>query len=336
VDVIIRNPGYPDPTNGGVLEESLPPSVTRASAELVMPTVKRASFGLEHAATGWMQLRANYFVQHTSDVYRAINPNAPVDGVRPDPTLGNITFIDAIGREESQGVDFSANLNYAPKRIFGAINYRLAKAMNDGDSATSLPVNGTNLDGQWGPARNDVRHRIFGFVTTPLPMGFRVNASVMYQSGSPYNITTGFDDNRDSVINDRPLDVTRNSARTASQFTMDLRLGWSKGFGKPKTGDGQPGGPGGGPVIIRAPGPGGGGGGRGPGGPGGGGFIGGGPGGPGGNTGRVNLELFVQANNVLNNVNYSSYTGILTSENFGQPTSAQAGRRIEVGTRVNF
>lgn len=336
VDVIIRNPGYPDPLNGGVLEDPLPPSVTQASAQLVMPTVKRASFGLEHAATGWMQIRANYFVQHTSDVYRALNPNTPIDGVRPDPTLGNITFIEAIGREESQGVDFSANLNYAPKRIFGAINYRLAKAMNDGDNSTSLPVNGTNLDGQWGPARNDVRHRVFGFVTTPLPKGFRVNTNVMFQSGTPYNITTGFDNNRDSVINDRPDGVTRNSARGAGQFTMDLRLGWSRGFGKAKTGDGQPGGPGGGgPVIVRMP-AGGGGGGRGPGGPGGGGFMGGGPGGPGGNNGRVNLEIFVQANNVLNNVNYMNYTGVITSADFGDPKSAQSGRRIEVGTRIGF
>jgi hypothetical protein len=337
-DTIIRNPSYPDPTLSGTLADRFPASVTRASADLVMPTVKRASFGMEHAATGWMQLRANYFVQYTSDVYRALNPNTAVNGVRPDPTIGQITLIEAIGREESHGVDFSANLNYAPKRIFGTINYRLGKTMNDGDGATSLPVNGTNLDGQWGPSRNDVRHRVFGFVTTPLPKGFRVNTNVMFQSGQPYNITTGGDDNGDAVGNDRPVGVTRNSARGDSQFTMDLRLGWSKGFGKPKTGDGQQGGPGGGgPVVIQrvGPGPGGGGGGRGgPGGGGGGGF--GGPGGPGGNTGRVNLEIFVQANNVLNNVNFLSYTGIVSSDRFGQATSAQAGRRIEVGTRVGF
>jgi hypothetical protein len=334
---IIRNPGYPNPQSGGTLADPLPPSVTRASSELVMPTVKRASFGLEHAATGWMQLRANYFVQHTADVYRAVNPNTPINGVRPDALLGNVTFVDAIGREESQGMDLSLNLNYAPKRIFGTVNYRLARSMSDGDSATSLPVNGVDLDGQWGPSRNDVRHRVFGFVTSPLPWGLRVNTNMMFQSGMPYTVTTGFDDNGDSVINDRPAGVGRNSARGDSQFTMDLRLGWSKGFGKPKTGDGQPGGPGGGPVVIRQVGPGGGGGGGrgGPGG-GGGGFMGGGPGGPGGNTGRVNLEIFVQANNVLNSVNYMNYTGILTSADFGLPRSAQPGRRIEVGTRVGF
>ena len=75
------------------------------------------------------------------------------------------------------------NLNYAPKRIFGAVNYRLAKAMNDGDSATSLPMNGGDLEAEWGPARGDVRHRIFGFVSTPLKFGLRTNLNMRYESG---------------------------------------------------------------------------------------------------------------------------------------------------------
>jgi hypothetical protein len=160
-----------------------------------------------------------------------------------------------------------------------------------------------------------------------------VNTNLMYQSGQPYTITTGFDDNQDLVINDRPEGVARNSARGDGWLTLDLRLGWSKGFGKPRTGDGQPGGPGGGPVIVQRPGGPGGGRGGPRGGPGGGVMMGGGPG---QNTGRVNLEIFVQANNVLNRVNYTSYSGVLVSDFFGQPTAAQAGRRIEVGTRLNF
>ena len=184
--------------------------------------------------------------------------------------------------------------------------------MNDGDSATSLPVDSTNLAAEWGPARNDVRHRVFGFVTTPLPLGLRVNTNMMFQSATPYNVTTGFDNNRDSVINDRPRGRrSRNSARGDGQFTMDFRLGWSKGFGKPKTGDGQPGGGAGrsSSASARAARRG-----RRRGGPGGGGFGGGPMGGPGGNNGRVNLEIFVQANNVLNNVNYTGYSGVLTSD----------------------
>jgi hypothetical protein len=337
-DIIIRNPGYPDPTEGGAREEQLPPSVTRVSSAIVLPTIHRASVGVEHAVTGWMQLRGNYFTQRSTDVFRAVNTNAPIDGVRPDSTVGNVSFIDSIGRARSQGVDMSVSLNYAPKRIFGTINYRLARANSDGESATSLPVDGTNLAAEWGPTRNDVRHRIFGFVSTPLFFGLRTNVNARYESAMPYNITTGFDNNGDSVINDRPAGVGRNAARADDHLNVDFRLSWTKGLGKPKTGDGQPGGP---QVVVRGPDGGGrgpGGGGRGgPGGGGGGPMVMMGGGGPGGQPqGRVNLEIFAQVFNLLNDVNYRTYSGVMTSEFFGQPTSADMPRRIELGMRVTF
>jgi hypothetical protein len=297
-----------------------------------MPQITRASFGVEHALTSWAQFRSNYFIQRTNDEFRAVNLNAAANGVVPFPDLGIITYVDAIGEAKSQGVDLSMNLNYAPKRIFGAINYRLAKAMNDGDSATSLPVSGDDLAAEWGPSRGDVRHRIFGFVTVPLVYGFRTNLNMRYESGQPYNITTGFDDNGDGVINDRPLGVGRNSARGDGQLNVDLRLGWQKSVGQARGGDQ---GPGGGPVVIRAPGGGGGGGGRRGGGGGGGGFGGGmGPGGPG--QGRVNFEIFAQVSNLTNTVNYRNYSGVLTSGFFGQPTASAEPRRVELGMRVGF
>ena len=198
--------------------------MTRVAADVVMPQITRASFGVEHAFASWAQFRSNYFIQRTDDEFRAVNLNAPVDGVRPFPNLGIVTYVDAIGEAKSQGIDLSMNLNYAPKRIFGAINYRLAKAMNDGDSATSLPMNGGDLAAEWGPARNDVRHRIFGFVSTPLKFGLRTNLNMRYESGTPYNVTTGFDDNGDDVINDRPDGVGRNSARGEGLLNIDFRL----------------------------------------------------------------------------------------------------------------
>ena len=332
-DLLVRDPTYPVIDLSGAAQ--LAPSVTRVAADVVMPQITRASFGVEHAFASWAQFRSNYFIQRTDDEFRAVNLNAPVNGVRPFPALGLVTYVDAIGEAKSQGVDLSMNLNYAPKRIFGAVNYRLAKAMNDGDSATSLPMTGSDLAAEWGPARNDVRHRIFGFVSTPLKFGLRTNVNMRYESGVPYNVTTGFDDNGDDVSNDRPAGVSRNSYRGEGFLNLDLRLSWQKSIGQAKGGDQGPGGPGGGPVVIRAPGPGGpGGGGGGRGGPGGGGF--GGGFGPGGGNGRVNLEIFTQISNLTNTVNYRSYSTVETSRFFGQPLSAAEPRRIELGFRVGF
>ena len=137
------------------------------------------------------------------------------------------------------------------------------------------------------------------------------------------------------MFNDRPVGVKRNSERGAAVMDASLRLSWQKGFGKKATTgtvEGGPGGPGGGP-------------GRGPGGPGGGGGPmmrggdgGGGFGGRGGGAGDslVSIEVFANASNVFNRANYSGYSGVLTSPLFGQPTTAQAPRRIELGMRVSF
>jgi hypothetical protein len=148
------------------------------------------------------------------------------------------------------------------------------------------------------------------------------------QSATPYTIITGVDDNRDTVVNDRPEGVGRNSARGSATWNLNARLSRAFSFGPPRQTDGGPG-IAGGPIRI--------GGGRG--GPG------GGPGGPGGGpmmmmleqgTGRYSVEFYVQAFNVLNHTNYQNYAGSLRSPYFGEPTSAGPARRIELGVNFGF
>ncbi|PYQ86215.1 MAG: hypothetical protein DMG03_07570 [Acidobacteria bacterium] len=43
-------------------------------------------------------------------------------------------------------------------------------------------------------------------------------------SGRPYDITTGLDDNNDTLANDRPAGVTRNTGRGPGFAQLDLRL----------------------------------------------------------------------------------------------------------------
>jgi hypothetical protein len=161
-------------------------------------------------------------------------------------------------------------------------------------------------------------------------------------------------------VNDRPEGVGRNTARGSATWTMNVNVnkqfalgtrngqGGGPGFpggGRPGGPGGFPGGPGGGPGPGAGAGAGGGGNqqvqfAQGPGGRGG-----QGGGGRSGNRGgggdaqfasRATLELFIRADNVLNNVNYGSYSGNMLSEFFGQPTSAQQPRRLTVGSAFRF
>ena len=65
-----------------------------------------------------------------------------------------------------------------------------------------------------------------------------------------------------------------------------------------------------------------------------------GPGGPGGpppnDTSRFSLEIFAQAQNVLNHVTRTGYTGNISSPFFGQPTSVGQPRDVNLGLRFNF
>jgi hypothetical protein len=250
-----------------------------------------------------------------------------------------------------------ANLNIRTSRRFSVGGFFVVNdAKSDTNGITSFPaINPYNIGEDFGRATFDTRYRMFLYGSLNLPYGFTASPILILSAGTPYNITTGSDLNGDGQYNDRPAFgpangitpgtagsntirgcgsfVTPSAANPTiipinlctgpTQFTTNLRLTKTFGFG-PKTGAAVQGGQGGGPG-----GPGGGRGG--PGGPGGGGGRGGpGGGGPGGfggsNTGRrYNLAFGVQALNLFNDANLSTPNGQLTSQQFGVSTQL-AGR----------
>lgn len=118
-------------------------------------------------------------------------------------------------------------------------------------------------------------------------------------------------------------------------FNVNLNVNRTWGFGKRNNANAQ-GGSGGGGGRGGGGMRGGGGGMRGGGGPGG---FGGGPGGFGGGGAegaRFTVQLSAQITNLFNRVNYSGYSGTLTSPYFGISNSASAARQFEMGLRFGF
>ncbi len=302
-DVIVRNPSFPDPF-GAEAEIELPaPSVIR-EADISMQRSERVSLGVEHRFTRDVRLQVNVFGQLTQNRLRSINANAPSGGVYPDPAFNRITLVGSTGRARSAGFDTSLRMSANRNRTSGLIRYRYGQAWNDSDGALSMPADSRDPDAEWGPASYDVRHRIFGFFRTELPLGVRMNLWGDIQSGAPYTIRTGFDDNADTIFNDRPFGVGRNTERGTWQKTLNLRFGW-----RPWAPDG---------------------GGEGRGG------RGGDRGGRGGGRGQKGVELYAQVWNLLNETNFTRFAGVLTSPYYGQPTAAAAARRFDFGTRIFF
>lgn len=316
IETVVRNPGYPDPFSGGSVTV-LPSGRIIQSDNFRQPTTTRVNAAVERMFGRFGRLNVGYFYSRGRDQLRGRNVNAPLtDGERPDPSAGNITQIESTARSEGQMLHAGLNLNLPWHRTMLFLNYTFGRLMNDSDGPLSLPADNTNLAAEWGPAPADVRHRISGMLNLDLWKGFKIASHFSANTGLPYNVITGFDDNGDSVSNDRPAGATRNSARGDGRWDVGTRLSWTVGFGERK-GDAA-----GGPqvVMIRH------GGGEAPMG----GFSGG------AENKRWRIEVYLAAQNVFNHTNWSNYSGVMTSPFFGQPTSASSPRKIELGARFSF
>jgi hypothetical protein len=314
-DLVVRNPGFPDPLAGGDAI-ALPSSRYQQAEDVKLPTILRTNVGVERAIGKTGRLNVGYNFLRGSSLFRGRNVNAPLaDGTRPDPTVGNVTQVESTGRSEGHSLNVGFNILMPWHRTMMFVNYSLATLSNDTDGAFSLPANSLDPAADWGPGASDVRHRVGGMFNMNLWKGFKLATNFNANSASPYTITTGHDDNGDTVSNDRPAGVGRNSARGSGRWDLGARLSYTFGFGARQGIDG----PGGQMIVIRQ---------------GGdvpmGGFSGG------AEDKRWRIELYVAATNVANHTNLTGYSGVLTSPFYGQPTSASAPRRVEVGARFGF
>jgi carboxypeptidase family protein len=310
-DLRVNCPGYPDPFAASAdasCRESLggvpviqPGGRIQASPNLRMPHVHQASASIERPIRGNLRAMVSYLMLRGRDQMRSrdINTPDPVTGLRPEPSIGSVTQFESTGKSARDSL--TVNLTYAvPRRQMNiGMTYTLAQFKNHADNPTQLPVDSYNPDAEWGPSSQDIRHRLQTNIFLPPVRGFRLSVNgLVYQSGAPYNITTGSDDNHDLVINDRPLDASgrmigRNSARAAARWgDLSMRLGRLFAFTRPSPDRAAP--------------------------------VGG------------NLEFFAQAENVLNRVNFTNYAGTMTSRLFGQPTAASQARRVQLGVQFRF
>src|SRR5204863_8072072 len=102
--------------------------------------------------------------------------------------------------------------------------YVLSKTTDNASGPFSLPANNYDLRPETGPAYDDARHRFNMMGLLALPRGFQTGLVLSVSSGRPYDITTGFDDNNDTNVNDRPAGVTRNTGRGPATAQLGLRM----------------------------------------------------------------------------------------------------------------
>ena len=353
------------------------------------PYTVQGGVGVERQVTKSATVSVTYLNSHGVHQLMTRNINAPLPGTyiaclsgdttctpsagtRPYPDEGNLYQFESNGLFNQNQLITNLNLRMSTRvSLFGF--YSLNFSRSDTAGVSSFPSESYDIALDYGRAAFDTRNRLFLGGSFSLPKGIRLSPFVMANSGTPFNITTGQDNNGDSIFNDRPayapagvtgtnIIKTRwgtfdanphageslipiNLGTGPGQFSANFRLSKTIGLGRkteartlngpmgPPPGGGRGGPPGGG------------------GGPGGGLGLGGlsssgGRGGPPGQnvSYRYNLTLGIGAMNAFNIVNLGAPVGQLSSPIFGKSNSLAGGfgppgggnRRIDFQVMFSF
>ena len=227
-ETVIQQPTYPTPNANAT---QAPPSVIRLASDLRAPYVTQASVSVERELWKKSLLTVEYQSLRGVKLLRSRNINAPVLGVRPTANFFNINQVESSGSTRSNSLSVSWRGNIG-KRITGMAQYTYAESLDNTSGTFYLPANNYDLSPEWGRADFDTRHRLSLVGTVELPANIRVGTFVTIASGVPYNLTTGFDNNGDSLANDRPFGVARNAGFGPGLARVDLRI--TKSFKVPR------------------------------------------------------------------------------------------------------
>lgn len=309
--VVLNNPGYPDPFNGGKAANPGPPNTERFDPNMQTPYAAQATGGVKRDLGSGFAVSADYLYVRGYDQIRRRDLNAPVNGttVRPDPTMGRVLLHESTGNRNYHGLILGAERRFNDRwRFTGA--YTLSKSMSDSEArnSTVLPTDQYNLEADYGPADNDVRHSFVGTAQVTLPYDFQLSGILQLHSAFPFNVVSGRDTNHDSRGGDRPDPAVngpfptngnlaygtfsipvnrpgtlgRNAFRGPDFRSLDLRVSKVLPFGKRR------------------------------------------------------VELLAEAFNLTDYVNFTGYNGSIQSSFFGFPQQALNPRQIELGARVDF
>jgi hypothetical protein len=236
---------------------------------------------------------------------RDLNPRNPATGLRPDPNYLRITQYETEGQAWYSALLVSVERRGARGPAFGA-SYTLASAIRDVEGFLFLAQDQLNPAAEKALASNNRAHQLVAHLTWRIPGGIQVAGLFSARTGTPWNVTTGRDNNSDTEQNDRPdLAVPGGNPLDRSTYFADFtgrvgNLGRNANIGNPFYSlDMRV------SKYIQLP--------------------------------NMRLEGFVEAFNLTNRVNLGNPTGNLRSSSFGQSTSIQGQmRQVELGFRLDF
>ncbi|MFZ0662213.1 MAG: carboxypeptidase regulatory-like domain-containing protein [Acidobacteriaceae bacterium] len=280
--------------------------------------------GVEHDFPHHWHAQANLYYAEAWNDFRSRNINAPMveSGMAPaDPRAAlmaprpfaaneNIFRYEATGHLSGE-VMFLGLDQHSYKRFAFFLGYLFFNLTNDTPENAGFVQSAYNNQGETARPDWEARQRLFFFGHLNLPEKAELSAEMDAQSGSPYSVTTGTDNNGDGVFNDRPSyatapgagvsstpfglltanatngDVPRNVGTMPALVHLDMNLSRAWRIGS-KT------------ESLRT------------------------------------VTLNARAANLLNHTNVAAVGSVVGSPTIGQPVAAESARRLELGVRFSF
>lgn len=312
---LINAPSFPDPFIAGAPVQTIS-TIRRVDSALRPPASFQTSVEVErHLPKGWrISVRQSWTRGWADTRSRNINaPNLEMGGLRPLGVPENVLQFESGGRTVGR-VFFVGLFQTTNKRFTVASGYLHFNFRTNAERAHALPQSSYSDQGEWSRPFWQASHRIFVNGNINLPMKLRANLALNVASGTPYNITSGKDNNGDGNFNDRPDIVTAGSPNSISTLfggldpnaingnlpknvgtnpaTVTLDLNFSRRFALGHSANG--------------------------------------------NESRFQLTLTGAVYNALNRTNLRGINGVLGSPLFGRSNAAAPARRIEFGLRLSF
>lgn len=232
---VLANPGFPNPLSPGQTLAAQPVSVVRFAPQIVIPFSTQFGLGVERQLQKSLTLAVNYVGTRGVDLFRSRNVNAPLPPgftTTPDLNFSVIRQIESGARSTSHGLEIALR-GKVNKYFNGIVQYTLGRARNDTGGVAWFPANSYDLRGEWGRADFDVRQRFIMTGTLKAGDYFDLGFALTLNTGAPYSLTTGRDNNGDSFALDRPAGVGRNTLQGPGYAQLDLR--WAREFKLVKT-----------------------------------------------------------------------------------------------------
>jgi hypothetical protein len=236
-EIVINNPSYPDPGQNA----PIPLANTYRLGEFRLNKNIRYSAGIDQKFSPRLGINVLFNYYRQEQLPRGRNSNPPVNGVRPDSQFANIisTVTDAELRRRELYVNFNLSLvapspevnratfNWRRLALNGGYSY--IRARRNAIGPFDVPPSGT-LDTEWGHGPADNPYRVNVNLTSTQLKNWTLVLSGTAADGYVYNWLTGFDDNQDGILNDRPAGVGIWALRASPTWSMNGRLTYNVPF----------------------------------------------------------------------------------------------------------